>query len=155
MFTVKAERTQTLAASQAVKTMWPKHASPTQMFKGVLLCFFTFWILVRVQCVYLGIKRSTKLQISKSTPKGDILFLKNPFSRTTTNGSFGLQSCFPVFVTSQILNPAYRNSNGWGVENAWLSTARFKIENRCWCFYITVFRKFWMSFSFHLAYNVW
>ncbi len=41
--------------------------------------------------------------------------LKNPFSRTTTNGSFGLQSCFPVFVTSQIVNPAYGNSNGWGV----------------------------------------
>ncbi len=62
----------------------------------------------------MGIKRSTKLQISKSTPKGDISFLKNPFSRTTTNGSFGLQSCFPVFVTSQIVNPAYGNLNGWG-----------------------------------------
>ncbi len=49
------------------------------------------------------------------TPKGDISFLKNPFSRTTTNGSFGLQSCFPVFVTSQIVNPAYGNSNGWRV----------------------------------------
>ncbi len=36
--------------------------------------------------------------------KEDILFKKNPFSRTTT---FGLQSCFPVFVTSQIVNPAY------------------------------------------------
>ncbi len=43
------------------------------------------------QCVCLGIKRSTKLQISKSTPNWDISFLKNPFSRTTTNGSFGLQ----------------------------------------------------------------
>ncbi len=64
--------------------------------------------------VCLGIKRSTKLQISKSTPKGDISFLKVPFSRTTTNGSFGLQSCFPVFVISQIVNPAYRNFNGWG-----------------------------------------
>ncbi len=52
------------------------------------------------QCVCLAIKRSTKLQISKSTPKRD------------TNGSFGLQSCFPVFVTSQIVNPAYRNLNG-------------------------------------------
>ncbi len=62
----------------------------------------------------MSIRRSTKLQISKSTPKGDILFLKNPFSRTTTSGSFGLQRCFPVFVTSQIVNPAYGNLNGWG-----------------------------------------
>ncbi len=60
-----------------------------------------------VVCLCLGIKRSTKLQISKSTPKGDISFKKNPFSRTTANGSFGLQSCFPVFVTSQIVNPIY------------------------------------------------
>ncbi len=52
-------------------------------------------------CVCLGIKPSTKLQISKSTPKGDIKLLKNPFSRTTTNGSFGLQRCFPGFVMSQ------------------------------------------------------
>ncbi len=37
----------------------------------------------------------------KSTPKGDILFKKNPYSRTTMNSSFGLQSCFPVFVISQ------------------------------------------------------
>ncbi len=32
-----------------------------------------------VVCVCLGIKRSTKLQISKSTPKGDISFKKIPF----------------------------------------------------------------------------
>ncbi len=36
------------------------------------------------------------------------------FSRTTANGSFGLQSCFPAFVTSQIFNLAYGNLNGWG-----------------------------------------
>ncbi len=62
-----------------------------------------FHLLNFSQCVVcmFGHKRSTKLQISKSTPKGDILFFKNPFSRTTTNGSFGLQSCFPVFVISQ------------------------------------------------------
>ncbi len=28
---------------------------------------------------------------------------------------------------------------GGGGENAWLSTARFKIETQCGCFYITVF----------------
>ncbi len=46
---------------------------------------------------------------------GDISFFRNPFSRTTANGSFGLQSCFPLFVTSQIVNPAYWNSTGWQV----------------------------------------
>ncbi len=68
------------------------------------------------QCVVfisLGIKRSTKLQISKPLQREIFSFFKNPFSRTTTNGSFGLQSCFPVFVTSQISNPTYGNSNGW------------------------------------------
>ncbi len=39
----------------------------------------------------------------------------NPFSRKTTNGSFRLQSCFPVFVTSRIVNPANGNLNGWPV----------------------------------------
>ncbi len=37
-----------------------------------------------------------------------------------------------------------------------MSTAHFKFESRCGCFYVTVFLKeteFWMSF--HLACNVW
>ncbi len=59
----------------------------------MLFHFFNFSLRMR--------GHKTKLQISKSTPKGDILFFKNPFSRTTTNGSFGLQSCVPVFVISQ------------------------------------------------------
>ncbi len=77
----------------------------------------------------MGIKRSTKLQISKSTPKGDISFLKNLFSRTTTNGSFGLQSCFPVFVTSQIVNPTYGNLNGWGVGERMVEHCTFQNRN--------------------------
>ncbi len=44
----------------------------------------------------MGIKRSTKLQISKSTPKGDISFKKIPFQELQRTG---LQNCFPVFVT--------------------------------------------------------
>ncbi len=44
-----------------------------------------------------------------------VFFFLNPFSRTTSKSSFGLQSCFPVFVTSQIVNPAYWNSTGWQV----------------------------------------
>ncbi len=55
-----------------------------------------FHILNCSQCVCFGIKRSTKLQISKSTPKEDFFFF-----RTTTNGSFGLQNYVPVFVISQ------------------------------------------------------
>ncbi len=41
------------------------------------------------------------------------LILNNSFSRTATNSSLGLQSCFPLFVTSQIVNPAYWNSSCW------------------------------------------
>ncbi len=63
---------------------------------------------------------------SESPLQREIFRKKNPFSRTTMNGSFGLQSCFPVFVTSQIVNPAYSNLNGW-------STAHFKIETCCRC----------------------
>ncbi len=76
-------------------------------------------------------------------------FFFNSFSRTITNGSFGLQSCFPVFVTSQILNPAYRNLNGW------------QVGKMLGCFYITVFlkntdcfEKILVVISFHLACNV-
>ncbi len=47
--------------------------------------------------------------------KGRYLVFLNPFSRKTTNGSFRLQSCFPVFVTSRIVNPANGNLNGWPV----------------------------------------
>ncbi len=43
------------------------------------------------------------------------IFFLNPFSITKTNGSFGLQSWFPVFVTSQIVNPTYWNSTGWAL----------------------------------------
>ncbi len=53
------------------------------------------------QCVCLGIKRSTKLQISKYTPKGDISFLKNSFSRTTTNYSLDYNVVYTYFVMSQ------------------------------------------------------
>ncbi len=52
---------------------------------------------------------------SQSPLQMEIFRLKKNFSRTTTNGSFGLQRCFPVFVTSQILNSAYGNLNGWRV----------------------------------------
>ncbi len=49
----------------------------------MLYHFFNF-----SQCVVFifGHKQSTNLQISKSTPKGDISGFLNPFSRTTTNG---------------------------------------------------------------------
>ncbi len=86
------------------------------------------------------------------------VFKKNQFSRTTTNGLFGLQSCFPVFVTSQIVNPTYVNLNGWQVGRM-----------LCWALHVskskpgagvfvslyfwwnpTVFRKFGCHFHFIL-----
>ncbi len=56
------------------------------------------------QCVVcmFGHKTIYKVTNLKVHSKGRYFVLKkNPFSRTTTNGSFGLQSSFPVFVTSQ------------------------------------------------------
>ncbi len=82
----------------------------------------------RVECMF-GHKTIYKVTNLKVHSKGRYFVLKNPFSKTTTNGSFGLQSCFPVFVTFEWL--------GWG--EAWLSTACFKIETQCGCFYITIF----------------
>ncbi len=89
--------------------------------QGSYLSRGVWWLIIH--------SKIKKLQISKSTPKSDILIFLNSFSRTITNGSFGLQSCFPVFVTSQILNPAYRNLNGW------------QVGKMLGCFYITVFLK--------------
>ncbi len=80
-----------------------------------------------VECMFV-----TKVTNLKVHSKGRFSFLKNPFSRTTTNGSFGLQCCFPVFVTSQSGPLEYHSNKSrlrkfeWlgGGENAWLSTAR-------------------------------
>ncbi len=71
------------------------------------------------QCVVcmFGHKKIYKVTNLKVHSKGRYFVkkIKNCFSRTTTNSSFGLQSYFPVFVTSQIVNPAYWNSTGWRV----------------------------------------
>ncbi len=55
------------------------------------------------QCVVcmFGHKPIDKVTNLKVHSKGRYFIKKNPFSRTTTNGSFGLQSSFLVFVTSQ------------------------------------------------------
>ncbi len=93
--------------------MWSPHLWKTEISLRGPIMLFNF--LNFSQCVCLVSKRSTKLKISKSTPKGDISFFLNSVSRTTTNGSLGLQSWFPVFMTSQIVNPTYWNLNGeWG-----------------------------------------
>ncbi len=112
------------------------------------------------QCVVYMFRHKTIYKVTNLSPlQRDILRLKNPFSRTTTNSSFGLQSCFPLFVTSQIVNPAYWSSTGWQVEkNTWWSSACFKIET-CAGVFISlyfwwkpiVFRKCYMSFLFHLS----
>ncbi len=51
-----------------------------------------------------------------------------PFQELQANGSFGLQSCFPLIVTSEIVIPPTRIQlvGRWG--NAWVSSARFEIE---------------------------
>ncbi len=64
-------------------------------------------------CMF-GHKNIYKVTNLKVYSKGRYLVKKNPFSRTTTNGSLGTTKLFPVLiVTSQILNPAYWNSIGW------------------------------------------
>ncbi len=85
-----------------------------------------------------------------------------PISRTTTNGLFGLQHFFPVFVISQSGPLKYHSNKSrllkfeWltGRGNAWLSTARFKMRVFFISLYFwwkpTVFRKFWISFYFLL-----
>ncbi len=42
----------------------------------------------------------------------DVLITLRTFQELQRTTKFGLQSCFPVFVTSQIVNPAYGNLNG-------------------------------------------
>ncbi len=81
-------------------------------FKGVLLCFFTFWILVSVKCVCLGIKRSTKLQTSKSTPKGDISFLNKSLFKNYNERLIWTTGLFSGVCDITKINPAYGNSNG-------------------------------------------
>ncbi len=90
------------------------------------------------QCAFLGIKQSTKLQISKSTLKGDILGAI-PFQQRRLIWTTELFSCI-CDITK--INPAFFEWWGGGggcEENAWLITARFRIETQCGCFYITVF----------------
>ncbi len=69
------------------------------------------------QCVVCMFRHKTIYKVTnlKVLSKGIYLVKKKNFSRTTANGSFGLQSCFPLFVTSQIVNPAYWSSTGWKV----------------------------------------
>ncbi len=62
------------------------------------------------QCVVcmFGHKTIYKVTNLKVHAKGRyFVFVFFSFSRTTVNGSFELQSCFPLFVTSQIVHPAF------------------------------------------------
>ncbi len=99
----------------------------------MLFHFFNF-----SQCVCLGIKRSTKLQISKSTPKRDISLKKKiPFQ--------GLQ---------RTARTQKGRTLGWAllVSKSKPSAGVFISLYSWWK--PTVFRKLWMSFSFNLEYNV-
>ncbi len=85
-----------------------------------------------------GHKRSTKLQISKSTPKGDFVLKKSLFKNYNERliWTTKLFSCICDITNCKSRLRKFE----WlaGGENAWLSTARFKIETQCRCFYITV-----------------
>ncbi len=98
-------------------------------FKGVLLCFFPFCILVK--CVVSMFGHITSYKVTKSTPKRDISFKKNPFKKNYNER---------LVWTTKLFSSICKWKFGWlaGGEKAWLSTARFKIETQCRCFYITV-----------------
>lgn len=69
--------------------------------------------------------RFEKLQSSKSTPKGVILFNRKHFSRTTTNGSFGLQCASSGYCDITVIhlnNSLPRNTQRW--QEAWVSCTR-------------------------------
>ncbi len=91
------------------------------------------------QCVCLGIKCSTKLQISKSTPMEDILFYFKSLFKDYNEQLVGtkLFSCICDITNckSRLLKFDWLADG----ENTWLSTAHFKIEPQCGCFNITVF----------------
>ncbi len=85
-------------------------------------------------CMF-GHKTIYKVTNLKSTPKGDIKIIKNYLFKNYNEQLVWTIKLFSVFVTTQIENPAYWNSTGWRVgENAWLSSACFKIETRCGVF---------------------
>ncbi len=69
-----------------------------------------FHFLYFSQGVCLGIKRSTKLQISKSTPKGDILFFKKiPFQELQRMARLDYK-VFSCICDITNCNPRLRNS---------------------------------------------
>ncbi len=107
--------------------------------KGVLLCFFTFWILVCVVCMF-GHKKICKVTNLKVHSKGRYFVFKKSLFKNYNERLVWTTKLFSCICDITKLNPAYGNSNGrGGGENAWLSTARFKIKTQCGCFYITVF----------------
>ncbi len=90
--------------------------------------------------MYVGHKTISKLQISKSTPKGDISKKKNPFSRTTTKARLDYKVVF-LYLWHHKYKSHLLKAGGGGLvgENTWLSSACFRIQTQCGCFYITVF----------------
>ncbi len=108
--------------------------------KGVLLCFFHFLYFSQCVVCMFGHKKIYKVTNLKVHSKGRYFLFLNPFSRTTTN-SLNYKVVFLYLWYHK--NKSRQRKFEWlgGGENAWLSTARFKIETRCGCFYITVFLK--------------
>ncbi len=90
------------------------------------------------QCVCLGIKRSTKLWISKSTPKGDISCTKKILFKNYNEWLVWTTKLFCCICDITKINPAYWNSTGWRVGRT-LGWALHISTPKPWCFYITVF----------------
>ncbi len=109
------------------------------------------------QWVCLGIKRSTKLQISKSTAKSDISFKKILFQELQRTARLDYKVIFLYFWYHK--NKSHlRKLNGWrgGRTLGWaLHISKSKpgagvfISLYFW-WKPTDFRKWWMLFSFHL-----
>ncbi len=124
--------------------------------KEILLCFSTFFILVRM-FGHITIYKVTNLKVHSKEKK-------NPFSRTTTVGEMDRLDYKGVFMHlwHHKDNPAYWNSTGW--EGGGLGWALHASESKpsagvhislYFWWKPTVFRTCWMLFSFHLACNVW
>ncbi len=99
---------------------------------GLKRSYYAFSLFYFSQCVCLGIKRSTKLHISKSTPKGDLCFFfffffflfKNYSDRLVWTTKLFSSICDITNCKSHLLKFDWLA----GGENAWLRSARFKIE---------------------------
>ncbi len=116
-----------------------------------------FHILNFSQCVCFGIKRSTKLQISKSTHF--FFFLSKNYNKRLV---WTTKLCSCICDITKIIPPTkIWMVSGWG--ECLVEHSTFQNRNPVWVFFIslyfwwkpTVFRKCWMSFSSLWDYGIY